>query len=443
MLVDLSFLNSGEHFPPFREHPRLNRYRTNALLFQGAHQQVFNRWQIDEDIQNLTVVSNWHRRLSSLWADMLFGQPPQVKADDPTAFREFVRRNDFFQVMHEAAIDVSRFGEAVLKMRWEGNNPVVETVPPSIWFPVVSPENVKRIQYHVIAWKWSTDPAQEHNDRLSVEIHEPGRIEYRTYELGTDELVNRTLELDEEFTGINEFLVRPITNMTESSSIYGIDDYSDINPIMEELEIRLSQISRVLDKHADPKMYGDETALEFDERSGRWVVKGGGKFFPVSEDTQPPGYLTWDANLNAAFSQLEELMKQFYVMTNTSPASFGQLEQGLAESGSALRRLIMSTIIKQNRLRTRFDSALHDIFNIANQMQLRNNVPRIGDVEIVWRDALPEDITEQTNTTVARYGSGLISLEAALRKLDDLEGSELEAEVERIRGMEVNNDAAE
>ncbi|GIW48768.1 MAG: hypothetical protein KatS3mg079_244 [Caloramator sp.] len=49
-----------------------------------------------------------------------------------------------------------------------------------------------------------------------------------------------------------------------------------------DLRLGFSQISRILDKHADPNMYGPDTALEQDEY-GNWYVKGGGKYFPIGQ----------------------------------------------------------------------------------------------------------------------------------------------------------------
>ncbi|WDU82284.1 hypothetical protein [Caloramator sp. Dgby_cultured_2] len=69
-------------------------------------------------------------------------------------------------------------------------------------------------------------------------------------------------------------MVIPVHNLMTSDRAYGLDDYQDLDSIIQELEIRLSQISRILDKHADPNMYGPDTALEQDEY-GNWYVKGG------------------------------------------------------------------------------------------------------------------------------------------------------------------------
>ncbi|MGI1692105.1 hypothetical protein [Thermoanaerobacter uzonensis] len=53
-------------------------------------------------------------------------------------------------------------------------------------------------------------------------------------------------------------------------------------------------------------------------------------------------------------------MEQMYILSNTTTAAFGQLKSGLAESGSALRRLMMAPLTKVNRVR-RFDPVVKKV----------------------------------------------------------------------------------
>lgn len=437
MLTNLNFLNKGEHFPPFSERHRLNRYNDAWKLYEGKHSHVFSRWAHTAGVDNLNVVINWNRRLSILWADMLFGQPPEIKADNQNALNTFLQRNDFNERLHESAIDVSRYGTGLLKVRVVDGKAVVETVPADIWFPVVEPNNVKQVQAHVLAWKWKDENGDEF---LSVEIHYVGRIEYRTYSMTSDKGIQALLSLTEEDHGIDNFLVRPVHNITTSDSLIGTGDYEDINPILEEIEMRLTQISRVLDIHADPKMYGDETALEYDDRTGEYVVRGGGLFFPLAENGKEPGYITWDGLLEDAQQQIDTLMKQFYVLTQTSPAAFGQLDSGLVESGSALKRLLMTTIIKSNRMKVRYESAIRDVLESASELQSRNGGESFGNISIEFRDSLPEDAMEKTLIEQMRISSGLTSLESSLQRLDDVSGDALASEVDRIKSNQLKID---
>jgi len=435
MQKNLDFINTGAIFPPFDERTRLNKYRDSKLLFEGKHDWVFHRWAKTSGYEALNVIVNWHRRLSVLWADMLFGQRPEIKAENQELLDETIQSTDFINRLYESAIDVSRFGTGLFKVRYDGGV-IIDTIPPDIWFPVVDPRNLKDVKQHVLAWKYS----DADNFFLAVEIHTKNDVSYRTYSLTRDDGVGTMLEEEIETHNLGKFLVVPVNNVTTSDSLMGVNDYDDINPILEEIEMRLTQISRVLDKHADPSMYGDETALEFNERTGEYVVRGGGSFYPVSDENVKPGYITWDANLQDAQAQIKTLMQQFYVITNTSSAAFGQLEQGLAESGSAMKRLLMATLIKSNRMKTQYTPAIVRILIIASELSNRNGGGSFGAITVEFRDSLPEDTTEMTNNEVMRYSNGLTSLESALGRLDGVSGDALETEINRITVQETNND---
>lgn len=436
MQKDLDFITTGSVFPPFDERERLNKYRDSKLLFDGKHDWVFHRWAQTSGYESLNVIVNWHRRLSVMWADMLFGQRPEIKAENQERLEEVIQSTDFINRLYESAIDVSRFGTGIFKVRMDGEI-IVDVIPPDIWFPVVDARNVKDVKQHVLAWKY-TDSSD--NAFLAVEIHTKQDVTYQTYSLARDDGISRLLEEEVEVHNLGKFLVRPVNNVTTSDSLLGVNDYDDINPILEEIEMRLTQISRVLDKHADPSMYGDETALEFNERTGEYVVRGGGSFYPVSDENVKPGYITWDANLSDAQEQINTLMKQFYVITNTSSAAFGQLEQGLAESGSAMKRLLMATLIKANRMKTQYTTAIIDVLNIASELSNRNGKGGFGAITVEFRDSLPEDTTEMTNNEVQRYTTGLTSLESAIGRLDGISGEALESEINRIQDQESKND---
>lgn len=435
MLTNDSFLEVGQTFPPFDERVRLNKYRDNKYLYEGEHAKVFSRWAKTAGVDDLSVIVNWHKRLSVLWADMVFGQQPEFTADNQEAFDNFMLRNDLMERLHECCIDVSRMGTGILKVRYD-NGVIIESVPAEIWFPVVNPNSIKQVDKHVLAWKWKESVDKTENWYLSVEVHERGTVTYRTYALTSDMGISTLLEEEVEQTGIDEFLVRPIHNITSSDKLYGSSDYTDIDSLIEEVEMRLTQIGRVLDKHADPSMYGDEDALEFDEMSGEYVVRGGGSFYPVHEGGTAPAYITWDADLAEAREEIKVLMEQFYYLTNTSPSAFGEMNQGRVESAAGLKSLLMATVMKANRMKTRFNSALNEIFRVANRMEELRGGGSFGSVLIEFRDALPEDYRELTNTEVNRFNAGLSSVESAIGRMDGLTGKHLQEEVERIRKQE-------
>ncbi len=456
MLTSLSFISPGKPWPPPEEAERLERYAQNRLLFEGKHEQVYKDWirLLREDQQAiLEMVLNWHKSLTTLFADLLLGESPRITAGDKDseeqkAVERLIDYNGLFNVAYEVALDVSRYGTGIFKIRYDGRA-IIEGQQPAIWFPVVKPDNIKEIQAHVLAWTYEEE-AQERGKTvtkkyLQTEIHEKGRIITAKYPIENN-IIGPAIEQEETETGVDEFLIVPVNNILTTDRVTGLDDYSDLDSIIQELEVRIAQISRILDKHADPNMYGPDTVLEHDPATGQWTFRGGGKYFPVGPEESPPGYVTWDGQLEAAFKQIDLLMEQLYILSETSAAAFGQLKAGLAESGTALRRLMMAPLAKVNRIRMRFDPALKEVLWLASRLEKAQGMAGavvLENIHIDWKDGLPDDERELTQNEVHRYTAGLTSLESSLRRLYGLEGQALQDEIDRIRSEQTGQGATE
>mgnify|MGYP005842919997 CR=1 FL=1 len=155
----------------------------------------------------------------------------------------------------------------------------------------------------------------------------------------------------------------------------------------------------------------------------------------MGPDDKPPGYVTWDGQLEAAFKQIELLIEQLYTLSETSAAAFGQLKSGLAESGSALRRLMMAPLAKVNRIRMRFDPALKQALRLAAALEVAQGMPgavKLENIDIAWQDGLPQDDKEQAEIYSLLVQNGLVSRETALRHLFQFEADTLREELMRI-----------
>ena len=443
VLTDLSFLDPGSKWPPPDEAARLKKYAENRLLFEGEHNKVYKDWVrlLREDRQAiLEIILNWHKRLSLLWADLLLSETPTIASKVQKSGErkskeqkeiEAITEKDFFNILYETVIDISRYGTGILNIYSTGQNGVISSTPPSIWFPVVSEDNIKIVLFHVLAWIVTSGKITY----LKVQIHDQGKYEIRKYLL-QDGVIKRQVEAPQvRNTGLDDFAIIPIHNVVTSDTIYGMDDYSDLDSILQEMEIRIAQISRILDKHSDPNMYGDEEAMEEDEETGEVKFRGGGKFFPVSQGGVTPGYIVWDAQLEANWKELEFLLSQLYILSETSSACFGDLKQGNAESGAALRRLMLAALAKTQRIRLRMDPAVKKALRLCASLDgvdMKNSP-----ISITWKDGLPRDDREDAEIMAIRTGSTggarTISVHTAIGRLDNLTDEEVEQEMERIQ----------
>lgn len=446
MLTNLNFLGTGQPWPPNNqeERHRLRRYADNKLLFEGRHElvfkEVFTRLFRRDPAMKMSVEMclNWPKRLTTLWADLLAGETPVV--EDGTEGAEYLtdltQRVNLWHKVYTAAIDASRYGNAVFKVRRDEDGVRLDVIPPSCWFPVVSPTDSKKITAHVLAWP--TGEVDEGTGQLHVEIHTAGRVEYRVYErsnklliapfdMNRSELggVGKLLEQSEEVTGINRPLVVAVSNLELSDAVYGLDDYGDLTSVIQELEVRFAQLARILDRHADPIMYGpDDTST--DENGNK--VANIGTYVPVMDGDAPPGYVTWDAQTASCFQQIDSLMEQFYILSETSPAVFGNTKNGLAESGSALKRLLMAPLAKVNRTRANFDTAVKEVLKLAALMDSGADV----DPVIQWKDGLPDDPAEAVQTENVAVAAGITSKQTAMRRVYGYSEEQAKAELALI-----------
>lgn len=466
-LTDQSFLQKGATWPPPEEAGRIGRYLQNRELWRGNHTAVFGDWWrvLREDKNaSLEMIFNWHKRISTLWADLLVGEPPRfLDSTDPesgpgadTGRQLHVDRiagkdnNAYSATLYEVALDVSRYGDGLVKITLEEEGAAFWAQPPHYWFPIVDPANLRKFTHHVLAWTFkhgkegSAAEGVDTNDKqdkyLWAEIHEKGSITRKVFRIegnliGDEQPVEffNPEALSFENTGIDDFLVIPFAGLLASDEIHGEDDYKDLDSIVQALEVRSAQINKVLDKHTEPNMYGSPDYLKVDAQTGKPYLETG-SYYPTDEGDDPPGYITWEGHLEWQFKEMEFLIEQLYIISSTSPAAFGKLEGGLAESGSALKRLMQAPLAKVARIRLRFDPATKRALKLAAQLETAHGrgTPEILSVHVVWQDGLPPDDKEAADTEATKVGAELSSHVSAIQRLEGGTVAEAKQEHEAI-----------
>jgi hypothetical protein len=348
-------------------------------------------------------------------------------------------------------IDVSRFGDGLLKLFVENGKVKVDVQPPHYWFPVVNASSITRITTHVLAWVVTV----RDQEFLRVEIHRPGEIEHKAFLLSKNLKENYLLEREvtlqtigvnkerKELTDLETPLVFRTSNLLTSTSPYGFSDYIDVSPILFEMEDRMVQLSRILDKHSDPSMYGPDEALWLNPKTQKWEFKKGGYLPLDSKEDAVPGYITWDGEITNGLEKINLLQRQLYIVSETSEAAFGQLSQGIAESGSALRRLLMAPLSKTSLVRAAYNDTLPEFFNavLALARKYENaEIPEEFEFSAEWRDGLPNDPAEdaQVISSLRPAKTSMSTVEAVRRMHPDWSDEKIEEEVQHIQDDEAN-----
>ena len=439
MLTDLNWLNRGEFFPPASEAERLNTYEANRILFESGHDKIYAEQfkRIErlignfQDVVSYPVIVNFQKLMSLKVADLLLGEPPDISCDDQDTLELILSESDLINTAYMVAIDVSRYGSGLFYSRKKAEMPIVDITVPSVWFPVVNPRNIRDVKYHVLAY--------DTGGELDVEIHSVGSYEIRRYELSDNGMIGDYIEPPTVIkTGLDNFAITVAPNVLTSDRVTGLDDYTDLDSILSDLMVRIGQIDRILDKHANPSMQGPITALERDVNTGEYRVKIGNYFPRENKEDPEAAYLTWDGQLEANFRQVDRLINLLYTISEMGSALMGDVSTGstgAVVSGSALRRLMISPLAKVNRIRMRFDEALKESIRLTGLLHGK----KLGDITITWHDGLPGDPVEEAEIMKSRTaGKATMSQRRALELYDAMTEEKAEEEIARIQADEAS-----
>ena len=403
MLYDLGFLEKGSVWPPVGEAGRLGRYAHNRGIFNGTGEGQLR----------------FGRLMALKFADLLFGEPPRI-AIGGTDWRP---PEGFLERAYEVAIDVCRYGTGLFSVHrgLEGGVPVLDISQPQHWFVVVDRFNIKRVLWHVLAAEIPAVACSgaDGAGRLEVQVHGVGEVWLRSYEL-SDGVVGEMLAEERVDTGLDGFAVLPVHNVATSDSYFGMDDFGPIEGLVDEVGARMAQVSRILDKHAEPTMQGPGSALVDDGHGNLHLGTGN---YIVNDSLFDTGiskveYITWEAQLGPSFKQLEQLLQFLYMMSETGATLLdASPEAAQAQSGTALRLRMMSPLAKVNRLRARFDPVIRQA--VVHLAKMDGVLVSVGDVSIIWEDGLPDDPMESAQIMQIRTGGApTIGAREAIKRLD-------------------------
>lgn len=414
----------GNPWPPKSQKPRLVRYLQNKYLYAGHHEQVYGNWatHVTENPQGqralVLIVANFPGVLSRLVADLLFGEADEhlsmscENEQATAAVHRFTADNGLQRVAYETSgLGSSYWGDCAYKIWLKNGLARVSCQPPGSWFPVVSPNNIKEIVKHILAWEVKISDQRY----LRKETHVPGQIVHEAYRIDGSTIgkpvdirktLGEKLENGEiEDTGIDDFLVVSAPNVAIGDELFGQDDYYEMDSIFAGLNILLARNDLVLAKHTDPNMAGPASQMmqdpNYPDDPTKMVVRTAGNYFGMDRDDPEPKYLTWDGKLESAFHQIDLMIKLLMYVSETSPACFGLDKDAVAESGAALKKRLMRTLAKVNRKWMYSGELLKKVALIAQKLETAHGkggyTPERPSIE--RKDGLPDDPKEEAEIT--------------------------------------------
>ena len=446
MLYNLKWLEPGQVFPPRQEVPRLTRYLQNAALFNGDHfgdpvlrsRDGISELPVDvfmksaerisqiignfEEVVSFPTLLNYQRLMSLKMADLVCGEYPTISgvtAEDNAGIKDVRDYTQFDDKLYSTILDISRFGDAIWRLYRDDNDRDTFTCwTPTQWFPIVAQDGTNTVQQHCLAWRENKSQDRARPDwRLHVQIHgtsaaEVGYYMQREYKMNDDgKTIQEQISSTKKLTGFPMCAVMHMKAYSITNSVYGYDDYMNIDSIMAEIMARVGQISAILDKHADPNITGPVSMLTLNPKTGEYSLKSG-KFYAVSPGEEQPKYMTWDGQLTSAFKQLEFLVNQLYILSEMGAAVLGGSDgSGTAISGTAMRFKMVNPLAKARRIANAMTRPVRYLFS---NLCLDPEVP-VENISVFWSDGLPDDPRENIeNCKLATGETKMMPLEKAI-----------------------------
>lgn len=459
-------------FLPLEEAMRMQAWAHHKDLLRGWHGDVFKNIQTIEQrlerakvldtVENihdracmLYIVANYCGLLSNVCAQLLFGEPIRI---EPTNGREdlqhsinrIIANNELQRVNMMQARTSSAQGYTYYRVKWgkksswQEEGAIIEPIPGYNVFPHVSYDNIKNVTGYTIAF------IIEHNNQkyLKREIHTVGLVQNKLNIMDGntigDEIPLRTIPgftnlMEEWHNDYPGLFIQYVPNVESIDEYWGASDYESIVSLQDAINNRLSNIDEVLDKHSNPILVLPSGIMRFDESTGQYYALKSDK--EVIEATDPeagaklPRYVTWDAQLGAAFNEIDKLIDVIMLASQMSPSLFGLSKNYAADSAKALKIRMVQTLAKINDKQMAYDAALKEAVYAALWLEKHysSKAPDPDSVHIEWKDGLPDDELEITQIHASRVAGNFESIETAVKATQGLQGESLQQEVERIQ----------
>lgn len=452
---------------------RIQRYLENdALTDPRTHYDAFRTLgpQLSAPSREEWLAVDFFGMFSRLMRHYVFGPEFQIRGKNSAPNASHVERifgtSNCLQLFTQGAEQVTALGDTIYRVDIEDKEDPEDpeemlpqasfkSIHPAHYFPQLDPLDATRVIAVDLAWVLpiSADQKGTHGvaedlivlfERHSID-DDGGQVEYDLWSWEGTKRV-RQLDIDAFFpeledgpTGIDEIPIVHVGNNVKAGEHYGTSEFMRIRRLVLALESRLSQEDEVLDKHARPKLIVGPGVLDTDGRS-RLAHFDIIEIEPsILEKAVKPEYLTWNMQIEGIRHEIEKLEEYLFMVTETSPASFGLERDGSqVESARALRFKAHRTVNKVFDQREAWTCGIIDMFRIAQKLENAAreeddiNTYKRGPIEIIWPDPIIEDQDADVQNYVVTKQAGLVSRKRAVRDLWNLSEKDADAEVQEI-----------
>ena len=338
-----------------------NRYRELyrsefSRPFRGVLNKLLQRYPLQNTTAQTLIEVNLFKSLTDFFKFLTTNEKFEIKINNNNnqqIWNKIAEDNNFISVLKEVCVDNSRFGDALFKVGLVNNEVKIFTVCPDCWFPVFNNGNINDIAGHILLF----DIYKNGKQYKHIEKIHKGYIENEVWEIANNILTRQVsniedfglVEIDDFSDKWNDFVLFHVKNTTESDTYYGESDYKSCESLIEEIMLTISQNSKIINRHANPKLAGSIENTEFNPLTGERKFPNS-DFITMGKDGQKPEYITADLQSDAIRTHIDTLMQFFYMVSKTPPQAYG-IDINSNLSGESLKMILSAALSKVDDIR--------------------------------------------------------------------------------------------
>ena len=395
----------GAPYPPLREGSRIRQMERFYRYSRGDLDQLIPG-------KELRLAPNLFADVMDFWVEAIVSESPVVTYDGNDRVTEFIEA--ISPAINEAANnvigDVIRYGVGC----FINQVPMIpQSIDPRYWYPVRSPFDNSEIVAEIVAYPYIMDPNSGSPDHIRIMVFQGDTVNVSLHQLDGMVVSNQIDSVDRPCAAVTERQSLAVVPVTLGTGIYGRSQFLDIEQYVAELSERESRIAQALDKLANPHLAIHEAAIRVDEQ-GNAIVDLEGMMIPIPDGADvAPQYVTWELNTEAhqeaikrAEQRIQQLTKINRVLVDPD-ASGGQLP-----SGSALRRLAITTVNRIRRIRQKMTEAYKDVIVGAADLYGKTGGEIItierDAIQLQWPPELSAGIIDESDAITVLVQSGIL-----------------------------------
>jgi hypothetical protein len=443
--TDLSFIKSGETFPPLSELNRIHRYTINSNRFDGSYAN--NRYLELRDNQGVIKRLPWRvlkvnkfKLYTNKMDNLIFQGDPIIMTGNKErdiVVNNLVEKTRWLRSIRKAVRTMEKLGDGAIKTFVNG----CSAFNPKFGIKVVRGMDAEDVIAYVL-YEYIYDKDSEESNKVSYirfEIHFKGSVQEIVYELR-----GSTLGASVDFyyqgrkikkggniyqTGVDEFLVQWLSIDVSEESVYGSSPYEDFADLVYELERRQTLEIKVIDAHSEPIVVVGTGYLCGNEETGEYEAPILGSIIEVPQNGVEPKYITWDGKIEASEQVLDRISNQIYEVTEFGKIFMtGEYKGNISDE--SINSLIRSAIDRANR--HVWEIYYEVVKSLYVLCRLNGIEVDINDISIVFQIGQTDDREKVANVINSRVAAGTMSRVRALQEFDEMTEQQAQQEIANI-----------